>query len=123
MLRHWNRSGRTHWSSFFVFPHVIEGIKERDKKLIMPILMAVALMKDQAYHLARHIWNDVQDDWPFYTSEEKSILKRWVFWAILHIIRHVYQSEQSESGLSGGGGVLLDSPRASSLPLYRVSRE
>lgn len=57
---------------------ITEGIKEKDKKLIMPILMAVALMKDQAYHLARHIWNDVQDDWPFYTSEEKSILKRCV---------------------------------------------
>jgi len=53
-----------------------EGLKEKDKKLIMPVLVAVGLMKDQAYHLARHIWNDVHDDWPFYTDQDKQILKR-----------------------------------------------
>ena len=53
-----------------------EGIKEKDRKLIMPVLNAVGLMKDQAYHLARHIWNEVNDDWPFYTDQEKQILKR-----------------------------------------------
>ncbi|KAI9551531.1 hypothetical protein GHT06_021864 [Daphnia sinensis] len=53
-----------------------EGLKEKDKKLIMNVLSAIALMKDQAYHLARHIWNDVHDDWPFYTDQERQILKR-----------------------------------------------
>ncbi|EFX81756.1 hypothetical protein DAPPUDRAFT_317378 [Daphnia pulex] len=53
-----------------------EGLKEKDKKLIMNVLSAIGLMKDQAYHLARHIWNDVHDDWPFYTDQEKQILKR-----------------------------------------------
>lgn len=55
-----------------------EGLKEKDKKLIMPVLSAIGLMKDQAYHLARHVWNDVHDDWPFYTDQEKQILKRYV---------------------------------------------
>ncbi len=54
-----------------------EGLKEKDKKLIMNVLSAIGLMKDQAYHLARHIWNDVHDDWPFYTDQEKEILKRY----------------------------------------------
>lgn len=53
-------------------------MKEKDKKLIMPVLTAIGLMKDQAYHLARHVWNDVHDDWPFYTDQEKQILKRYV---------------------------------------------
>lgn len=53
-----------------------EGLKEKDKKLIMNVLSAIGLMKDQAYHLARHIWNDVHDDWPFYTDQERQILKR-----------------------------------------------
>lgn len=55
-----------------------EGLKEKDKKLIMPVLSAIGLMKDQAYHLARHVWNDVHDDWPFYNEEEKKLLKRYV---------------------------------------------
>ena len=38
--------------------------------------MAVGVMKDQAYHLARHIWNDIHDDWPFYTDQDRQILKR-----------------------------------------------
>lgn len=45
----------------------------------MPILTAVAVMKDQAYHLYRHIWNEVMDDWTFFTDQEKQILKRYVF--------------------------------------------
>lgn len=60
-----------------------EGLKEKDKKLIMPVLSAIGLMKDQAYHLARHVWNDVHDDWPFYTDQEKQILKRYVVSASL----------------------------------------
>ena len=55
-----------------------DGIREKDKKLIMTVLSNVTLMKDQAYHLARHVWNDIHDDWPFYTDQEKQILKRYV---------------------------------------------
>lgn len=66
---------------FFLFRLLIsclsEGLKEKDKKLIMNVLSAIGLMKDQAYHLARHIWNDVHDDWPFYTDQERQILKRY----------------------------------------------
>ena len=33
-------------------------------------------MKDNTYHLLRHIWNDVSEDWPFYTEEERQSFRR-----------------------------------------------
>ena len=26
--------------------------------------------------MQRHCWNDVQDEWPFYTEEEKALMRR-----------------------------------------------
>lgn len=40
------------------------------------ILKQVAYMRDNTYHLQRHIWNDVQEDWPFYTEQERTNLRR-----------------------------------------------
>lgn len=40
------------------------------------ILKQVAYMRDNTYHLHRHIWNDVQEDWPFYTEQERTMLRR-----------------------------------------------
>jgi len=68
-----NRSMLTDWIDRL---ELAEGLKEKDKKLITQVLIAVGVMKDQAYHLARHMWNDVHDDWPFYTDQDKQILKR-----------------------------------------------
>uniref|UniRef100_A0A1W7R9S7 RNA polymerase II elongation factor ELL n=1 Tax=Hadrurus spadix TaxID=141984 RepID=A0A1W7R9S7_9SCOR len=53
-----------------------DGVKEKDKKGLSNILSQVAVLKDNSYLLARHIWNEVQDDWPFYTPEEVEIMKR-----------------------------------------------
>ncbi len=33
-------------------------------------------MKDNTYHLHRHIWNDVSEDWPFYSEEERQAFRR-----------------------------------------------
>ena len=33
-------------------------------------------MKDNTYHLSRNIWNDVSEDWPFYTDEERQAFRR-----------------------------------------------
>lgn len=33
-------------------------------------------MRDNTYHLHRHIWNDVQEDWPFYEEQDRQTLKR-----------------------------------------------
>lgn len=53
-----------------------EGIKEKDKKSIERTLKEISYLKDNAYHLKRYLWNDVQEDWPFYSDQEKTILKR-----------------------------------------------
>lgn len=33
-------------------------------------------MRDNTYHLHRYVWNDVQEDWPYYSEQEKAMLKR-----------------------------------------------
>lgn len=42
------------------------------------ILSQISLLKDNTYQLRRSMWNDVNEDWPFYTEEEKRMLKRYV---------------------------------------------
>ncbi|GBP61760.1 RNA polymerase II elongation factor Ell [Eumeta japonica] len=53
-----------------------EGIKEKERSVINTILQQISSLKDNCYHLHRHIWNDVNEDWPFYSEEEKRMLKR-----------------------------------------------
>ncbi|KDR23417.1 hypothetical protein L798_05389 [Zootermopsis nevadensis] len=53
-----------------------DGLRERDKNNLTSILMQVAVMRDNTYQLIRHVWNDVQEDWPFYSEQEKQLLKR-----------------------------------------------
>lgn len=53
-----------------------DGLKDKDRTQIMSVLSQVAQAKDNVYYLLRHIWNDVQEDWPFYSSQDHIILKR-----------------------------------------------
>lgn len=53
-----------------------EGLRERERPIMTTILKQVAYMRDNTYHLQRHIWNDVQEDWPFYTEQERTNLRR-----------------------------------------------
>ncbi|XP_058805746.1 RNA polymerase II elongation factor Ell [Phymastichus coffea] len=53
-----------------------EGLKEQDKKLVSSVLKQVARMRSNAYHLNSGAWNEIQDDWPFYSDEERAIMKR-----------------------------------------------
>ncbi|XP_076336799.1 RNA polymerase II elongation factor ELL2-like [Tachypleus tridentatus] len=53
-----------------------DGIKEKDKKSLSAILSQVAVLKGNTFHIARHIWNEVSDDWPFYSTEELKLMKR-----------------------------------------------
>lgn len=55
---------------------ITEGLKERERGIITSILKGITSMKDNAYVLQRHVWNDVQEDWPFYTEQDKATLKR-----------------------------------------------
>lgn len=62
--------------SFFFFVFISEGVRDREKSIISTVLKQVAYMRDNTYHLNRHVWNDVQEDWPYYTEQEKTMLKR-----------------------------------------------
>ncbi|XP_068986727.1 RNA polymerase II elongation factor Ell isoform X2 [Bombus flavifrons] len=53
-----------------------EGIKDRERTAMPMILKQVAFMRDNTYHLHRYVWNDVLEDWPYYTEQEKTMLKR-----------------------------------------------
>ncbi|XP_011882921.1 PREDICTED: RNA polymerase II elongation factor Ell [Vollenhovia emeryi] len=53
-----------------------EGLRDRERSIMTTILKQVAYMRDNTYHLNRHIWNDVQEDWPFYTEQERTMLRR-----------------------------------------------
>jgi RNA polymerase II elongation factor ELL len=57
---------------------VSDGLRDRDKNSVTKILMQVAVLRDNTYQLIRNIWNDVQEDWPFYTEQERQLLKRSV---------------------------------------------
>lgn len=51
-----------------------EGLREKNS--MSSVLKQIAHIKDNAFHLHRSMWNDVHEDWPFYTESEKQILKR-----------------------------------------------
>lgn len=53
-----------------------DGIKEKEKKGISAILCQIAVLKDNAYHLANHAWIEVQDNWPFYSAEEAETIRK-----------------------------------------------
>lgn len=53
-----------------------DGLRKEERKCITQILTTISSMRDNVYILHRHIWNDVQEDWPFYTEQERHLLKR-----------------------------------------------
>lgn len=53
-----------------------EGIRDRDRSVILNVLKTISYTRDNAYVLHRHIWNDVHEDWPFYSEQDRSTLKR-----------------------------------------------
>ncbi|CAL8122040.1 unnamed protein product [Orchesella dallaii] len=53
-----------------------DGIKDRDKKVFMTILQQITSFKDNEYSLLRGVWNDVQEDWPYYSDQERQLMKR-----------------------------------------------
>lgn len=40
------------------------------------VLKQIATLKDNCFYLNRNMWNEVNDNWPFYTEAEKQNLKR-----------------------------------------------
>lgn len=55
----------------------LEGIREREKILIGTILKSISYIRDNTYNLNRNVWNDVHEDWPFYSEQDRQCLKRY----------------------------------------------
>lgn len=53
-----------------------EGLRDRERSLISNILKDIALSRDNTYNLRRQLWNDVNENWPYYTEQELQQLKR-----------------------------------------------
>ncbi|XP_018574099.1 RNA polymerase II elongation factor Ell [Anoplophora glabripennis] len=51
-----------------------EGLREKNS--MTSVLKQISVLKDNCYHLNRPMWNEVHEDWPFYTESERQILKR-----------------------------------------------
>jgi hypothetical protein len=53
-----------------------DGVREKDKDQLGTVLNQVAVAKDNSFTLAKHIYAEVRSDWPFYTDEDRLILKK-----------------------------------------------
>lgn len=53
-----------------------EGLREKNS--MTSVLKQIASLRDNSYHLNRAMWNEVNEDWPFYTESERQMLKRLV---------------------------------------------
>ncbi|XP_058463810.1 RNA polymerase II elongation factor Ell isoform X2 [Malaya genurostris] len=53
-----------------------DGVRGAEKNCITQVLKSISSMRDNVYYLHRHIWNDVQEDWPFYSEQDRQTLKR-----------------------------------------------
>lgn len=56
-----------------------EGVKEADRRSITSVLQNVASVKENAYYLLKNLWSEVDEDWPFYSEEEKAMIQRYYF--------------------------------------------
>lgn len=54
------------------FPEGLRGTSS-----MTTVLKQIAQLRDNCYYLNRNMWNEVNEDWPFYTETEKQILKRF----------------------------------------------
>ena len=56
-----------------------EGVRERDKGSFGSVLKSVSQFnhRDKSHSLARHLYQDLRTDWPFYAEEERATLKRY----------------------------------------------
>ncbi|KAB7506052.1 RNA polymerase II elongation factor Ell [Armadillidium nasatum] len=53
-----------------------EGVKECDNRHISSVLQSIATVKNNAFHLPRHLWSEVNDNWSFYSEDEKAFVQK-----------------------------------------------
>ena len=55
-----------------------DGIREKDKNSLGSTLKEIAVFspRENAYSLAKHMYSEVQQNYPFYSDEDRQILKQ-----------------------------------------------
>jgi RNA polymerase II elongation factor ELL len=55
-----------------------DGLRDRDRQSMAPMLKQVAQFnpRDNTYSLLKHLFQEVKEDWPFYTETDRQLLKR-----------------------------------------------
>lgn len=64
------------WRDYFV-----DGLSDADRKEFSTFILediAVLNQKDARYTLSKHAFSEVKQDWPFYSEQEKEIVRKWV---------------------------------------------
>ena len=59
-----------------LFYSILDGMKEKEKKHLMQTLGEVSDLKNNCYELRRCEWNNVSEDWPFFTESDLAALRR-----------------------------------------------
>lgn len=53
-----------------------DGVRKEEMKCTQQILKSISSTRDGVLILHRNIWNEVQDDWPFYSEHDRQAVKR-----------------------------------------------
>ncbi|XP_050097616.1 RNA polymerase II elongation factor Ell isoform X1 [Anopheles aquasalis] len=53
-----------------------DGVRKEEMKCTTQILRNISTTRDGMLILHRNIWNEVQDDWPFYSEQDRQAVKR-----------------------------------------------
>uniref|UniRef100_A0A182JXX5 OCEL domain-containing protein n=1 Tax=Anopheles christyi TaxID=43041 RepID=A0A182JXX5_9DIPT len=53
-----------------------DGVRKEEMKCTQQILKTISSTRDGVLILHRNIWNEVQDDWPFYSEQDRQAIKR-----------------------------------------------
>ncbi len=96
-----------------------DGVRDCDRPHLMDTLISISTLRENVYHLAKHAWNDVQEDWLFYSELEKQQVKK-------NKLRNLTSPSSSDSGISvssnqspnNNGPVAEDSPNSYKRPGY-----
>ncbi|XKL67596.1 hypothetical protein PGB90_003087 [Kerria lacca] len=70
-----------------------DGLRECDKPHLMETLMSVSISRENTYHLSKHAWNEVQENWLFYTEQDKQQIRK-------NKLRNLTSPSSSDSGIS-----------------------
>uniref|UniRef100_A0A182PNY8 OCEL domain-containing protein n=1 Tax=Anopheles epiroticus TaxID=199890 RepID=A0A182PNY8_9DIPT len=53
-----------------------DGVRKEEMKCTQQILKTISSTREGVLILHRNIWNEVQDDWPFYSEQDRQAVKR-----------------------------------------------